>query len=493
MSGVRAVAFDLYGTLLTLGRNGFARRLPRRMGVRPGDWVRFVRDVLLTTPFATREAFVERALEEFAPEAPPDLREAALGLLEDELSSARLEPGVRPLLRFLDRRGLRLALSSNLASPYREPVERLGLCELFPVAAFSCDEGRAKPDPEWYRELGRRLGVPHEEVLVVGDSLQNDVEPARRLGMRAMRVGRQGPEAAPVTAVGWLTFDGEPAPLLRPGRRVTLGDEEVDVLRLDPVPDEEQGRYNLVWEGRVSGATGAERRFFFKRYLLPESAWVESFTHLLLAELGIETYPVGILDGPEPIFWSAAAPGEKVGDLPGGREVAHEIGRHCASAFLLSNADLRPRNAFLVRGGPPRLVMVDHEHCLFNLALDLHGIEDPCDPRQLRDLGCDELAARVTRRVLSPLAMRRARRTFLETRDASPAIVEAFREGWIAVHSRARRRRGAIEHLLRERAAQEPPLVIGTHGYRRAMVDLDIDDLLARIDAEPAEAVAACL
>ena len=42
---------------------------------------------------------------------------------------------------------------SNLATPFKAPVAALGLADAFDAAAYSCDEGLTKPDPDIYRRV----------------------------------------------------------------------------------------------------------------------------------------------------------------------------------------------------------------------------------------------------------------------------------------------------------------------------------------------------
>ncbi len=493
----QAVVFDLYGTLIRLEHSAFGRAFPRRLGVTRRDWAAFVRRVLLVTPFDSREAFVERGLGEFSATDSRGLRTAMLELLAEEIDSARPFAGVLALLRFLKRRGLRLGLISNLASPYREPVERLGFGKLFDAVAFSCDLGRAKPDERLYLGLCERLGVAPRETLVVGDSPVNDVAAPRRLGMRSLRIGdrwQRGETSA--FGVGWLDLPGVSRWLLRPGQEIELDGQRGLLKTLEAVRDDEQGRYNLLARGTVEWTAGSSQTVYFKRFLLPESAAVEAFVHALLAEIGIATTPAGILSGRESVFWSFEVAGRKLDRCPPPMtpELAAEVGRHSAAAFLLANADLRPRNTFVLNGaGRPRLVTIDHEHCLFSLALKLEGIADPLDPHALDRLGKPELERRVGRRVVTPALMRRVRRMFFDTRGATAAQLGAFRRGWLDVHDRARQRRAHLLEIMRRRIYRRPFLVIGTRAYRRAMAGIDLDAFLARLDLDPEEAVAQSL
>jgi putative hydrolase of the HAD superfamily len=60
----------------------------------------------------------------------------------------------------------------------------LGYRDRFDVSAYSWEVGAAKPDPEFFRRVVRRIGVPAAEVLFVDDSEAN-VEGARAAGLVA--------------------------------------------------------------------------------------------------------------------------------------------------------------------------------------------------------------------------------------------------------------------------------------------------------------------
>ncbi len=497
---IRAVVFDLYGTLLRIADPAFQRELAHIDRAALRRWVEVQREVLLVEPFASHGEFVAAVLEHVRPGSDDGERRRLEALLERELGSVETLPGVQSLLSFLDRRGVALGLITNSASPYRGPFERLGLAESFDAVLFSCEERARKPEPRLYAAVCARLGVEEGETLMVGDSLANDVAGPQAAGMTALLVGESRRAAAvPRTAhLGWLRFaeGGGLEPLVGAGERVDLGGRQGILGALDPLGDDEQGRYNLVASSRVAWDDGTSSRVFLKRFLHPESAWVEAFTHVLLAELGICTYPVAVLERAEPIFVSAGAEGRKLGETMADVEItpalAREIGRHVCSGYLLPNADLRPRNAFLA--GPPsepRLVMVDHEHCLLNLALDSGGL-DPFDRAGLESLGKDLFDLRVARRVLTPATMRRARRQFFDTRGR-PDLAAAFRDGWLEVHRRAQARRDRLRELFATRLESGPPLVAGTQAYRRALTRFDVDDLLRRIDLDPLEASKPCV
>ena len=192
---------------------------------------------------------------------------------------------------------------------------------------------------------------------------------------------------------------------------MTLGGRTGTLRDLRPLPDSDQGRYNLVATARVDFGDGPPATVYCKRYLFPEGAHVEEFAHRFLRALGMPACEAAVTDGPEPCLIASRAPGRKLEDVTTAAPVAAQVGRQAALAYLFANADLRPRNAFVADDGRgPALTMIDLEHCFFDLALDVTGIDDPLRPSSLDRLGDDELARRVQRRVLTPRTMKRARR-----------------------------------------------------------------------------------
>ncbi len=498
MTRTRAVVFDLYGTLLEIGRPVFQERLPRIEGISRRQWVEFQREDLLVRPYVSREAFVDAIVARFGGGADGH-RATLLDLLEVELASVHAVEGAGSLLAFLRRRGLRLGLITNSASPYREPLERLGLAELFDAVLFSCDAGARKPEERLYRDtlarLGEALTADPAAALMVGDSLGNDVRAPGRAGMRGLLIGASGTaRAVPRLAdLGWLDLDTL-EPLLPEGAEMVLAGERLSVERRESLDDADQGRYNLVARLRLRTARGLEKVAYVKRFLLPESIEVERLMARLLDEIHVGSCPnVLVGTGLEPLLVVAEAPGVKLEAARGEPAYAREVGRHAAAAYLFANADLRPRNAFLDgEGAGLRMTMVDYEHCLLNLAIDLEGIPDPLDRDALEALGRVELERRVARRVLADAHMRRAYRAFLGPHAKDAGLARAFRAGWMEVHGKARVLRQVVVDLLEARLAADPPLVVGTHAYRRAFLRLDLEDVLSRLDEDPDRACDRC-
>jgi hypothetical protein len=269
---------------------------------------------------------------------------------------------------------------------------------------------------------------------------------------------------------------------------VTLGGRRGTLRGLQPLPDAEQGRYNLVATAEVAYADGGVATVYCKRYLFPEGAHVEEFAHGFLRALGLPACDAMVSPGPEPCLIASRAPGAKLEEattVP----LARQVGRQAALAYLFANADLRPRNAFASDDASgPTLTMIDLEHCFFDLALDVSGIDDPLRPESLDRLGADELARRIQRRVLTPRTMKRARRAFFGTDALAPDLQRAFEEGWMDAYREAQAQADRACGLIAERIRREPFLIIGTQAYRRAMAAVDLEEIRRRL-GEDAETV----
>src|SRR5262249_14621533 len=97
---------------------------------------------------------------------------------------------VFPVLDDLRCAGLRLAVVSNGIRDLAEFVahHRLDVDAI----VDSRSHGLVKPHPTIFRSALDQLGVDAAEAVMVGDSVEEDVEGARALGMRAVLVDREG-------------------------------------------------------------------------------------------------------------------------------------------------------------------------------------------------------------------------------------------------------------------------------------------------------------
>lgn len=97
---------------------------------------------------------------------------------------------VLPALAELRGRGLKIGLVSNSARDMRAFAEHHALEVDAGVSSFH--HGKTKPHPSIFRAALDLLEVEAGEAAMVGDTVEDDVEGARAIGMRALLVDRLG-------------------------------------------------------------------------------------------------------------------------------------------------------------------------------------------------------------------------------------------------------------------------------------------------------------
>lgn len=222
---LRAVIFDIYGTLLQLGppppdaQSRWERLCAERLHAAPrlslGQFNAECERVIAREHAAAKArgiAFPEVYWPAVASAALPELAT----LSEDGRSeflfghaqtarAVRLMPGAAAALRRARHSRLKLGLASN-CQPYtlRELDAALagaGLSrDLFVpnLCFFSFEHGFSKPDPHVFQLLAARLlagGIRPEQTLMVGDRPDNDLQPAALQGWQTwLLAGEQLPE-----------------------------------------------------------------------------------------------------------------------------------------------------------------------------------------------------------------------------------------------------------------------------------------------------------
>ena len=85
----------------------------------------------------------------------------------------------------------RLGVIANQSAGTAQRLSDHGWGDLFSVCVSSTEEGVTKPDPAIFRLALQRAGCRAGEAVMVGDRLDNDIAPAKAIGMATIRI-RQG-------------------------------------------------------------------------------------------------------------------------------------------------------------------------------------------------------------------------------------------------------------------------------------------------------------
>lgn len=92
------------------------------------------------------------------------------------------------VIAMLKEKGIRVALATNPLFPAiatRQRIRWAGLkTEDFELVTTYENSRRCKPNPDYYRDVLAELGVEPENCIMVGNDVDEDILPARQLGMK---------------------------------------------------------------------------------------------------------------------------------------------------------------------------------------------------------------------------------------------------------------------------------------------------------------------
>lgn len=100
-------------------------------------------------------------------------------------------PDTLDTLRQLFQKGYRLGIIANQVAGASNRLSNWGLREYFDVVVTSAEAGIAKPEKAIFELAFTLGGCKPEESMMVGDRLDNDIHPAKAMGMKTVWI-RQG-------------------------------------------------------------------------------------------------------------------------------------------------------------------------------------------------------------------------------------------------------------------------------------------------------------
>ena len=195
------VLFDLDGTLLPFEQEDFIKiyfsELCKRLaplGYEPQHTVKSVwagtKSMILNDGSRLNSAAFWDTFNAVNP-GLPDARPVCDDFYTHEFDNARASlkdiPDRKPLIERLKSAGMRVALATNPIFPLDGVRTRMGWVNLAPedfeLVTYYDNSTYCKPNPKYYQEILKKLGVPAESCIMIGNSVAEDMV-AEKLGMR---------------------------------------------------------------------------------------------------------------------------------------------------------------------------------------------------------------------------------------------------------------------------------------------------------------------
>lgn len=186
LDGIKAVVFDVYGTLVEIANKRWPYRLILDHLAQSGRVV----DAEARMALMSHPVGLEEVASRFDAKCDQRVLAEAQLALNIEIDSIHIFPDVITTLENLREQGFKIGVCSNLALPYADPVQRL-IPFIMDAYGWSFMIGAVKPDPKIYSWMSKALGCDANEILFVGDTPTADYEGPLSAGMRALLLDRK--------------------------------------------------------------------------------------------------------------------------------------------------------------------------------------------------------------------------------------------------------------------------------------------------------------
>lgn len=208
---IRAVLFDLGDTILDFGRIKTTRSFLegaksshaflKEHGQPIGSFlwyflrnlvrlrIKFLLSDILRRDFDSLEVFRKVGARQGVHLSLEQWEQFAWLLYEPLSRQARIDEDLPQTLGALKGMGLKLGIVSNTfvnRASLERHLQQLGLLDFFTVQLYSYEFHFRKPSVEIFRIAAEKIGEPAEQIVFVGDRIDNDIRPALDTGMRAV-------------------------------------------------------------------------------------------------------------------------------------------------------------------------------------------------------------------------------------------------------------------------------------------------------------------
>ncbi len=106
----------------------------------------------------------------------------------------KLYDGAELVLKFLTGKGYKLGVIANQSFGTNKRLEKWGIAHYFDLVLASAEEGLAKPDIIIFKRALNMAQCLPENAIMIGDRLDNDIAPAKAIGIKTiwMKQGLNG-------------------------------------------------------------------------------------------------------------------------------------------------------------------------------------------------------------------------------------------------------------------------------------------------------------
>jgi putative hydrolase of the HAD superfamily len=151
--------------------------------------MRFEKVIMTGKHDSLRDTFIN-VCEEFNVPPRDFIIEKLVGLWNKNKLLSRVYEDTIPALTDL-KSDYKIVLVANIDKFSKDVIDRFKLSEYFDMILLSCDTGLLKSDGKFFDMIIEKFDVNVEDLLMVGDSIESDMLPAKTANVKAILIDRQ--------------------------------------------------------------------------------------------------------------------------------------------------------------------------------------------------------------------------------------------------------------------------------------------------------------
>ncbi len=189
---IKAIIFDLQGTLVEHGVYPSPLKQAKyffRINENFHEFVPKFERVFMTKKYESLPDALKEAAAEFHSSPDNYAYEKLIGVWNKNKLLSKVFPDTIETLEKLKGK-YKLILVANIDCFTKDIIEKFKLNEYFDLIELSCDTGKLKSDKDFFLTPLKKLKIKPEDALVVGDSMQSDIDGAKVAGIPSVLIDR---------------------------------------------------------------------------------------------------------------------------------------------------------------------------------------------------------------------------------------------------------------------------------------------------------------
>jgi 2-haloalkanoic acid dehalogenase type II len=192
---IKAIIFDCWGTLFTNSQTPhpfeqFANILGYKLTDR--TFVKLFERHLMLAPYENLAIPIKALLKDLqVPHSEVTVKDLK-GILVRSIPTQIVYPDTMDALNRLQKNYKLILLTNTFKQGYEGLKDKFGIDQIFSGSIASFESHRIKPDIQLFKDAIASAGCKLSEIIMIGDNLHDDIEPAQSLGLRTILLDRKG-------------------------------------------------------------------------------------------------------------------------------------------------------------------------------------------------------------------------------------------------------------------------------------------------------------